>query len=374
VAVVKVTRENVLGYRAWAHGLDRRPGGSDLVLRLGVQDTPHGSARVALAARGVQVDEGEEGSEADDSSLVTVWTWRGGPHRHFRADIPFLAEALWPITDADAQKRITAAAIKDGARRGRAAFTEAASAMRAVVTERLLKGEVSTLVTARIPADLSYDCPTCAARHVSGGLFQHVGLAAGVQLQTQGRNTFLSPLPSSDRSKTVPTQAKGTAEALMRYLELHAPATPAHLAEFLGTTQTAIKSVLPQHLTEVDGPQGRAWTPAGTLPRLTTAEPPRLTRLLPPSDPWLQARDRGIVIPDANHRKAVWGAIGNPGVVLSDGEVTGTWRAKLQRHRLIVTVTAFTSVPAGARAAIETEAALLASIREADEATVVYAD
>jgi hypothetical protein len=364
-----VTRENVLGYRAWAQGLDRRSGGSDSVLALGVQDTPHGSARSALVARGV----------AEDASLVTVWSWRGAPHRHHRLDPPFLAQALWPVSDADAQKRIATPLIKDGARRGVEAFAEAATAMRAVVTERLLKGEVSTLVSARIPADLTYDCPSCRARHISGSLFQQVGLAAGVQVETEGRSSYLSPLPKDARPKAVPTRAKGTPEALRRYVEVLAPAAAAHLAGFLGTSRTTIAGVLseresngtPEGLVEVTGPDGRpGWVTEGSLERLRTAEPLRATRLLAPSDPWLQARDRELVVPDEQRRKAVWGGLGGPGVVLLDGEVAGTWRAKAQRGRFVLALEPLASLSARTRAEIEAEAELLAASRGLESAVV----
>jgi winged helix DNA-binding protein len=369
VSLPVLTRENVLGYRAWAHGLDRRPGGTETVLGLGLQDTPHGSARSALLARAAA------GSDPDPASagLVTVWSWRGAPHLHHRTDPGFLAAALWPVSDADARKRISVTAIKEGARRGLAAFTEAASAMRAVVTERLLKGEVSTLVSERIPADLTFECATCRARHISGALFQQVGLAAGVQVETEGRSSFLSPLPEDIRPKRVPTRASGTSAALLRYVEALAPASPAQLAAFLGTTQAAITQVLPAGLIEVSGPAGRGWVPDGALARLSQAGPPRLTRLLPPSDPWLQARDRELVIPDPGRRKAVWGVIGNPGVVLVDGEVVGTWRARTQRARLVLTVDAFVRVSRTVRAEIEAEATLLATSRAVPASEVVFA-
>jgi len=362
-----VTRENVLGYRAWAQGLDRRPGGIDRVLRLGLQDTPHGSARGALVARGIPVGDASA-AEAATGPLVTVWSWRGAPHLHHRADPPFLAEALWPVSDADAQRRIATTVIKDGARRGIEAFAEAAAAIRAVVTTRLLKGEVSTQVSARIPADLTFDCPTCQARHISGSLFQQVGLAAGVQVETEGRSSFLSPLPKDARPKAVPTQAKRTPEALLRYLEVLGPASAGHLAGFLGTSQTTVKNLVPEGLVEVtypDGP-GRGWLPEAALERLRAAALPRLTRLLAPGDPWLQARDRDLVLPDKDRHKAVWGAIGNPGVVLVDGEVVGTWRAKTQRKRLVVTVQPLEPVSGRTRAEIDEEAGLVAASRGLD--------
>ncbi|MCM0677707.1 winged helix DNA-binding domain-containing protein, partial [Micromonospora phytophila] len=184
----EISRQQVLAYRAAAQELDRpgrRP--ADLaVLGLGVQDTPYGSARLALAARGVPTP--------DDDRLELVWSMRGAPHLHRRAELPGLAAAIWPMSDADATRRI-AGQIRDGAALGLAAFEAAARAFAEVVTAPMAKGEVSRAVSDRVPAELTYDCGPCRARHISGALFQQAGLAGGTRLEVAGRSTTLAPLP-----------------------------------------------------------------------------------------------------------------------------------------------------------------------------------
>lgn len=361
----------MLAHRWWAHGLDRRDRGADLVLDLGVQDTPYGSAARALAARGVPAPP------AGAPAAPLVWTWRGAPHLHRPDDLTFLASALWPVSDADATKRIATTSIREGARRGVAAFTAAATAMRAAVTGRMPKGEVSTLVSEQVPTDLTYDCEPCGARHISGALFQQVGLAAGVQVVQDGRSTLLEPLPGGVRPPQVPARSAGTALALLRYVVLFGPASAAHLASFVGTSAGVVRSSLPSDLVEVDGPAGRGWMTPAALDSARRAEEPRATRLLPPSDPWLQARDREVVVPDAARRKVVWRAIGNPGVVLVDGEVVGVWRSTSPRAgRLRVTVEALERPTARLRDEVEAEARLVAAAREAepDAVEVVLAE
>jgi hypothetical protein len=352
-----VSRAEVLAYRAWAHGLDRRPGATDLVLGLGVQDTPYGSAALALAARGGRVEG------------PLVWTWRGAPHVHHPRELRALATALWPVSDADARKRITTTSIKDGAKRGLEAFTVAAQAMRDIVVSRMPKGEVSRLVTAAIPDDLSYDCSVCESRHISGLLFQQLGLFAGVQVVPEGRSTFLAPLPEGVRPPAVPRQADGTADVSRRYVELHGPASAADLASFLGTTQAVVKPLIPDDLVPVDGPAGAGWM---TPDALGTFDAPRCTRLLPPSDPWLQARDREVVLPAPARRKLVWKAMANPGVVLVDGEIRGLWRSTMPRRgRLRVAVEELDPLPARVRREIEAEAELVGAARAAENVEVV---
>ncbi len=238
MVVTTLGRRRILGYRAAAQGLDRTSAGRDRVLALGVQDTPYGSARDALAAR-------SDDAAAEHDSLVLVWSWRGAPHLHRPGDLAFLAAALWPVNDTDATTRIGTGQIREGARRGLRAFTEAAEAMGAALTGPMTKGELSAAVSAAVPADLTYHCPSCRTRHISGALFQQVGLAARVRVCPQGRSTHLDVLPEGIGPDAVPERAEGTAAALHRYADVLAPVTPAGLAAFLGTDIATIRAVRP---------------------------------------------------------------------------------------------------------------------------------
>jgi hypothetical protein len=363
-AELDVDRRQVLAYRVTAHQLDRghhQP--SQLaVLDLGVQDTPYGSARLALAGR--------TSASLDDGSLTLVWSTRGAPHLHRRADLPRLARALWPFSDADATARISTTAIKEGARLGVAAFTAAAEAMRAVVTTPMPKGAVSAAVSARIPRSLTYWCRGCQAQHISGALFQQAGLPGGVGLDLCGSATALIPI---DVWTGIPQAAEGTGSLVADYLRLLGPATPAEAAKFLGTTQTELRQVWPDGLAEVRVDGRRAWLPEDQVDALRTASPPRLIRLLPPSDPFLQARDRSLLVPDKVRQAAVWRILGNPGALLVDGEIAGTWRARMAgRSTLEVTATPFESLPAHDRLAIEEEATRVAAARSATNIRVRF--
>jgi hypothetical protein len=91
-------------------------------------------------------------------------------------------------------------------------------------------------------------------------------------------------------------------------------------------------------------------------------------------DALLQARDRDLLVPDKKRQKEVWKVLGNPGVLLLDGEIGGVWRAKMAgKKRVDLTVTPFGSLPAMARRAVETEAAEVARARGASDASVTFA-
>ncbi|GAA0794835.1 DNA glycosylase AlkZ-like family protein [Spirilliplanes yamanashiensis] len=361
---MRTDRSRVMAYRIAAHELHRAdvPPSRLRVLDLGVQDAA-GSARLALAARTT--------APLDDDELVLVWATRGAPHLLRRADVPALAAALWPVSDADATARIATNAIKEGARLGLAAFTAAAQAMRDVVTGPVPRGEVSTAVTARIPDSLSHDCVPCGARHVSGALFQQVGIFAGVSVEPRRTGAVLAPLP--DRPP-VPAAAHGTAGLIRSYLELHGPASPADAAAFLGSTRTALKDVWPDGLAEVDVDGRRGFLPEDALAALRDAPEPDMVRLLPPMDPLLQGRDRDVLVPVREHQKALWRIIANPGAVLVGADIAGTWRARLTGRRLAVTVTPFARPAKSLTAAVEREAGVLAAARGAADVTVTVED
>lgn len=359
---VRVDRARVLAYRIAAQQLHRDATlPADLaVTELGVQDTPAGTARLALAAR-------TSASPADDR-LAMVWSTRGAPHLHRRAALAFVAAALWPLSDADARSRLASSKIREGAKLGVEAFRVTAEAMRDVVTKPMAKGAVSGAVSARIPPELTFWCPPCGAQHLSGALFQQIGLAAGTQLVPDAPTTTLAPI---DDWPGVPAKAEGTADLASTYLRLLGPATDTETAGFLGTTRAELRRVWPGGLVEVhvDGKAG--WLPEDRLADLLHPQAPPRLRLLPAGDPFLQARDRDLLVPDKARHGEVWKVLGNPGVLLVDGDITGTWRAKLAaRKALDVTVTLFAPLPKPLREILADEANRLAGVRGVPEARV----
>ena len=355
---MKVDRTRVLAYRVTAQGLDRS--GGDALLDIGVQDTPYGSAALALAARGI----------APDAATLT-WAARGAPHLHRTRDLTALAAALWPLDDADARARIPYTPIKEGAKLGLRAFTVTAEALRATVTGVMPKGEMSTAVSALVPGTLTYDCAPCGSRHISGGLLQQAGAAAGVRVEVRGAKTFLAPI---DGWPGVPRQAEGTRDLVLAYLRLLGPAAPADVAKYLGAGRAAVERVWPEDLTEVEVGGRSLWLPADRAEALRSAPPPRLVRLLPPSDAYLLPRDRDLLVPDRARQGEIWRTPGSPGALLVDGEIEGVWRARKKgRTRLEITVTAFGTLSAEVRAAAEDEARRVAEARGIAEAVLKFA-
>ncbi len=360
-----VERAQVMAYRVAALGLAERvtarPGDLPL-LDLGVQEYTPGSVQVALAAR--------TSAELTDDRLLMVWATRGAPHLHRRKDLRRLAKALWPFSDADATARIQSQQIPEGMKLGIAAFTATAEAMRKVVTKSMPRGEVSTEVSKLVPRSLTYDCRSCQARHIAGNVWQHSGLPGGVQVESRGKDATLGPIKDWPG---VPTKSEGIEDLIRLYLKMLGPATPVEVAKYFGSSTAEIKKVWPDDLAEVRVDGRKAWLPSGSLKDLSSARAVPGVRLVPAMDALLQARDRDVLVPDRARQKEVWKMLGNPGVVLVNGEISGVWRAKMSgRKRIDLTVTPFESMTAKVRKAVDAEAAQVARARGADDATVAY--
>jgi hypothetical protein len=154
-------------------------------------------------------------------------------------------------------------------------------------------------------------------------------------------------------------------------LRLLGPATPADVAGFLGTTATALRPAWPEGLAEVRVDGRRAWLPPERLDALRGARSLPGVRLLPPGDPFLQARDRDVLVPHKAHQSQLWRVIASPGALLVDGDVAGTWRAKQAgRGVLEVSVTPWGALSARARREVDTEAATVAAARGAADVRV----
>ena len=354
-------RRQVLAYRIAEHGLHRtaRDVADLAVVRAGLQDSMRDTALLALAAR----LDGDV-SLVDDERLVLAWTLRGAPHYHLRTDLPEVIRALVPLDDADALARMLWQR-KELAATGLAAsevvFT-AAAALRAVVKEPMTKGEVSTAVTKKLPPGFARWCRGCNATHIHEQLMRIATPHAGVRLVAGATPATLAPLEGRGRMRKKPDAAAATA-VVESYLRLNGPASPGEAAEFAGTARAVVDKTWPSRLAEVRVEGKTRYLPADRLAALENPPEPELVRLLPPLDPFIQARDKALLVPDPARRKEVWKMLGNPGVLIADGDIAGTWRTKASGAKLTFTVTAFDPLRPAVREEAEAEAERVATAR-----------
>jgi hypothetical protein len=352
---VELTREQALTYRVVAQQLDGEPRGLDevAVLDLGVQDTGADGAAWALALRG--------GTFSTDQ-LVLAWTLRGAPHYYRRKEIAQVAAATAPFSEADAAKRVFDAAkpLRDAGIPVLDALDRVASEMRSTVTRPTAKGDLSTALTARLPAAFVRYCRVCRATHSYEQTFRLSALRGGLELEPKTSPPVLRRIPGW---RTVAKRVPARLDVVRAYLHLLGPATPNAVAGYVDAPLKEVKTRWPVDAVEVTVDGRRRWALEGDLPLLAEGEAdvdPHRVRLLASFDMFLQAKDRELVLPDAARRKQLWVMLGRPGGVLRGAEVAGIWRPRVRGRRLALAVEEWLPVE---RAALEAEGERLAAHR-----------
>jgi hypothetical protein len=370
-----VDRYEALARRLAAQQLDRptapRPLSDARVLDLGVQDTGRDGASWALANRGVPVQSPAALAESPD--LALVWTLRGAPHVYRRVDLPGVVDATAPYDDADARRRTLDAhrpltALGIGMREG---MSVVAAAMREIVREPTVKGDVSGALNARLPAEYQRWCGPCQAQHVYEQPFRLSALAAGLELEPGTSPPVLRPVPGWDRPPQLghPDQAPPHLRVVDAYVRLCGPTTPAAAATFVEAPPALVKAHWPAEAEPVEVEGAAAWAMPG-LPEPAGTD--GLVRLLGPFDLWLQARDRDVVLPDRTRHKGLWPTIGRPGAVLVGVDLVGTWRPKASGRKLALTVDAWQPVSSAVRTLVDEQAERLAAHRGVSLTTVAW--
>lgn len=331
-----LTREQVVGHRIAAQQLDREPSSGRAltdaaILDLGVQDTGRDGASWALANRGVPVASPSALVAAD--ALALVWSLRVSPHYYRRAELVDVMTAVSPFGEPDAARRLLGAADRVSAIGG--GVTEAigvvAQAQRTLVTSSMVKGELSTRLTAELPADYSAWCRPCQVDHVPESLFRLAALFGGLELEPATSPPVLRRIPGWPRRAGIasdPESAPSHLQVVRAYLRLLGPATPADVAGFLDSTATLIKPYWPDDAVEVRVEGKKKWLLGEVL------EPRPVVRLLGPYDLLAQGKDRDLLVPDPAHRKQLWPVLGRPGPLLAGGEIVGSWRPRAKGKKL----------------------------------------
>jgi hypothetical protein len=173
-------------------------------------------------------------------------------------------------------------------------------------------------------------------------------------------------------------EAEPRFDVVRNYLRFFGPARIRDAAEFLDAPPKEVERRWPADVVEVrigdvGDTSGRAATQprfilAGDVDALTGAGPPPrpgALRLLGPYDAFLQLRDRDVLVPEPERRKALWPVIGRPGAVVAGGDVLALWRPRTSANRLRLAIEPWTRLTKGQRAALEEQAELLAAHRGA---------
>jgi len=318
-----LTRQQILAFRRHAGALDERlPRGQRSLRRAawaGLQDSMPRAALLSIHAR-VEVTEP---STWEDPSLVQLWGPRFSVFVVAARDLAVFSLGTLP-DDAEGRRRAEDRAARLGAILGGA---------------RMPCGEAGRALGVH-PNSLRYAAAT-----------------GTVLIRWDGARrptVWTVPGPEVD-----PRDAR--LELARRYLHIYGPATPEAFGRWAGIGLrhgAAAFRALSSELTPVRTPVGDAWIltqdEAAFRAAPGTVAP---ARLLPSGDAYslLQGTDRDLLVPDANHRRALWTPRVWPGGLLIGGELAGTWR----RADAVMTVQPWRRLSRAERDAVAAEALAL---------------
>lgn len=390
-----VEREQVLAFRLQGHALAQRlPAGSLLAAAgaCGIQNTPPGSAALALHARVSDLTPGDlDRALAGEKTLLQVWSLRASPYVVPTRDAAIFTAGLLPEDEASLRFFIRGAGpyLDLFGLSADEIVARVAEALPEVLDGReLTKDELGAALAQRLseeipPEQVSLWNAPDGLTHYGETLVRFALSLVALQGRfcfapwKRGAATFVltdpwlgAPLPASD-----PSRAR--AELVRRYLSCYGPSTPGDFAEWAGIAPDQAHrawQLVEADLVDVRAAGRKAWLNGGDLPRLQAPVEPRGVRFLPPHDPYLLARDRKMLLPDKALHPLFWRTVGNPGAVLVDGRLVAAWRPQKKGTRLRITIYPLGCTSNEIQADLEVEAALLAPFRGCTSVEVVAAE
>lgn len=390
----RVSQSDVIAFRLAAHNLTERLGEGgllDAAGRCGIQNSPPGSALLALHARVRRLTPGHLAQAvAGEKTLLQSWCMRGSPFYFPAADAPVFTTGVLPPTE-DAMRHflpgVEPALHKLGMSPAEAVGLAGAEIGDVLSGRRLAINELGAEIAARIAGRLPKR---------QRGLWENEGpYAPGqplgeavvhfcVRILTLQRVVCFAPrvgntapfvLVDEWLRHPIPDLAPdlARAELLRRYLRCYGPSTGRAFAAWAGIQAGDTDpwwNLVEDELTRVEF-GGTSWILTADLGALRSAPTPKGVRLLPPRDPYTQLRDRGTII-DKKYHRDVWRTVGEPGTVLTGGNITGIWRPRTSGRRLAITVKTFGSLPERDRKPLAEEAEQVALLRGASTVDVGF--
>lgn len=166
--------------------------------------------------------------------------------------------------------------------------------------------------------------------------------------------TFTSPARWLGRS--LPNHPDGVRELVRRFLRCYGPTQVSDFQSWLGCSPRQAKRLwggIEDELAPVELDGKRRWVLAEDLNLLSQGEEGERLLLLGSHDPYLDLRDRELILPDKTRQRQVWKTVGNPGAVLLGGRVIGFWSVRTRGDKLDAAVTLFEALEPTQRSRLE---------------------
>jgi len=361
--LARLTRRQAVAFRLARHHLAERLPSAELrgAGVVGLQDTPPGTAALALAARA------DVGPDALDE-FVLVPSVRGAPLAVAPEDLALFTAGLDP-PDEEAARAVTGNAWKS---LNATTAIEALDRVSEAVFNSLRDGprprdEFHQALRERLPAEFLWWCKGCESHHVHPSLWRATGIRGVLAIVGREGRSAVFGLPP-----TAPPLEDPGGELARRFLQTYGPARPKLLADWAGLASSHATALWDRAgpLVPVDLDGTKAWALADDQLALSEATPTDAVRLLANLDPLHAGRDRALLVPDPALRKRIWTMLGGPGTVLVAGEVGGLWRAAKKGKKLVITVDPLAELTPSTQDELAAEAERLAPFRGAETAQV----
>jgi len=361
-----VDADQVLAFRLARSGLAVRDArGLADAAACPTSDFTRDAALLALAARTERISREAYDRAVDAGDLIVAHIIRGAIHALAPADLALYGRALIARVDSELAVQLGQQVQRLAAEKGFApseALEKVTAATRdALANGRALdKNQLHAELRKRVRADLLPWCRNCQSHHVAPMLWRYATANAGVRLDS-GRRYLLAE----------PGVAPTASEAVRRFLRFYGPAKPSDFAEWAGLARPHARRLwdeVASELAEVRIGKSNGWLMSKDLAALESPPTADGVRLIPPGDPYLQKPNRPLLAPDRELRKRLFRPVASPGAVLSDGRLTGLWRAKMKARKAEITVEKLGHIAAGD---LEPEATRVGKLRGATEASLV---
>lgn len=391
---MNINVSKILSYRLHAHHLDHKlPADAilDAAGACGLQNSPPGAWETALFHRleGCSLQQLHD-ALYEDKKLLQAWSFRGAPvvFPTDQSDIfltPLIAqcgEEPWIYT-----RGITGAldfvqmSFEDLLIRTQKAAVHLD--YHTIRSKEALDRTLADIIMAELPAEKQ---PLWCAPSMYGNPDRQTVGGAAVSfllrpcsfssLVVFGKREGITPTFTSYKNWIghTPLKTQDPDKALVRkFLHCYGPATISSFMDWLGCSRQQAKRLwdtIEEEMEPVSIGKQTCYMLSEDLEHLLSAEerenrPDKLI-LLGAHDPYLDVKDRSVLLEHPALQKKVWKTVANPGVVLKEGRIVGIWKSKTLKNRLDIEMELFEDLQEKERKMLETLAEEYAGFRMAD--------
>jgi hypothetical protein len=359
----------------------------------GIQITSPGTLEWSLALRlrlePAEIPAALEMALRKSKTLVEVTGIRGAGHVVPSHDFSLFTNAVYPMEEKELE-RLLVPVWKDFKAK-RITATEVMATL-GQATREILKGkkslsqdEIHEAWRKKLPKTFLRACRGCQSHHVSYSAVAALGIRGDycfgpMQAESEGGQTkFILARDWLPASCIDPDQETTRKALVRRFLKYYGPSSPGGFATWAGISSALAKEFFKLLDDEGELVEVEAEHAKGTLailrrdlPALKRSKPVEGVWVLMPRDPILNLPDRELLAADKKTQQKLWRMIGNPGVLLVDGELAGTIKIQKKGTRLDLGFDLWEKISKAQREQVEQQVRRLAPARGCTEARFVW--